>query len=397
MRELAAPSKFSPIVLDVWSHIEPRFGGVGPAAAALAKAVGAHSDWCFDQVAVCDKSESERSHNIPETVRTVPASGPRPLVDARLTELLNDAVSACDVCHVHGIWLPHTLAVRKLARKLSKPVVSSAHGMLEKWELANKRFKKRIYSRLFERPSLSYSGCLRALSQQEAEDYRNFGLKNPITIIPNGIDLLEPVDPAELLARFPELGDKQVVLFLSRIHPKKGILNLIASWPEIVRRNSAAHLLVAGADFANTEGVAKSMVAHMGIADSVTFCGTLNGILKVSALSCASAFCLPSYSEGMSMAVLEALSIGLPIVITKACNVDGVVENGAGYVVSNEPETLTEVIRNCLSLSPTARSAMSASARQLARTRYNWSEIGAAMRSVYEWLLGGPKPACVIS
>lgn len=391
------PSKRSPLVLDVWSHIEPRFGGVGPAAAALAKAVGARSDWRFDQVAVCDDNESERSYNIPGSVRTIPASGPRPLTDVRLTERLKHAVSACDVCHVHGIWLPHSLAVRRVARKLSKPVVSSAHGMLEKWELANKQLKKRVYSHLFERPSLSHSACLRALSQQEAEDYRNFGLRNPISIVPNGIEPLEPANTVGLIARFPELRDKQVVLFLSRIHRKKGILNLISAWPEIATRNRAAHLLIAGADFANTENVAKEMVAQMGIADSVTFSGTLNGNLKLSALSYASAFCLPSYSEGMSMAVLEALSIGLPVIITKACNVDGVVESGAGYVVSNEPETLTEIIRSCLSLSATARDAMSASARHLARTRYNWSEIGASMRSVYEWLLGGPKPACVIS
>lgn len=386
-----------PSVLDVWSHIEPRFGGVGPAAAALAKAVETRSSWRFHQLAVCDKSESERSHNIPQTARTVPAGGLRPLIDARLAELLKDSISACDVCHVHGIWLPHSLAARKIARKLSKPVVSSAHGMLEKWELANKRLKKRIYSHLFERPSLSQSACLRALSLQEAEDYRKFGLANPISLIPNGIEPLEPTNAAELIARFPELRDKKVVLFLSRIHRKKGILNLISAWPEIVKKNQAAHLLIAGPDFANTEATARAMVANKGIANSVTFSGTLNGNLKLSALSYASAFCLPSYSEGMSMAVLEALSIGVPVVVTKACNVDGIVESGAGYVVSNDPESLAESMRDCLSSSSTAQSAMSASARQLARTRYNWSTVGAAMRSVYEWLLGGPKPACVIS
>jgi len=391
------PAGSEPLVLDIWSHVDPRFGGVGPAAAALAEAAHVQSGWRFDQIAVCDKSESERSHNIPDSVRTIAARGPRPLIDAHLTRLLKNAISACDICHVHGIWMPHCLAVRKLALKLRKPIVSSAHGMLERWELANKKLKKQIYSHLFERPSLSHSACLRALSRQEAEDYRNFGLQNPMAIIPNGIDPLEPVDSSDLLSHHPELRDKQVVLFLSRIHRKKGILNLISAWPDVLKRNRTAHLLIAGGDCANTEEVARQMVAHYALANCVTFCGTLNGKLKLSALSHATAFCLPSYSEGMSMAVLEALSVGLPVIITKACNVDGVAESGSGYVISNDPETLSETVSECLSLPSSTRAAMSDSARQLARTRYNWSIIGTAMRSVYQWLLGGPKPACVIS
>lgn len=385
-----------PVILDIWSHIAPQFGGIGPSAASLAAAVKAQTGWDSDLLAICNQGESERHKDIPPTVRIVTQAGFRPISDIRLRPPLFEAVAKSDVCHVHGIWLPHSLTVRKLAKKLGKPLVSSAHGMLEKWELANKKLKKEIYSHFFERPSLAHSACLRALSQQEAEDYRKFGLRNLISIIPNGIDPIESVDPADLLLQFPELCDKRVVLFLSRIHRKKGILNLLAAWPEVVRRHPEAHLLLAGGDFAGTAAIAREMVDKQQITQSVTFCGTLNGKLKLSALSLATAFCLPSYSEGMSMAVLEALSIGLPVVITRACNVDGVQESGAGYITSNEPATLAESLSEYLSLNVRRQRLMRESAKHLARTRYNWSTVGAHMYAVYEWLLGGSKPAYVL-
>jgi poly(glycerol-phosphate) alpha-glucosyltransferase len=98
----------------------------------------------------------------------------------------------------------------------------------------------------------------------------------------------------------------------------------------------------------------------------------------------------------MSVAVLEALSIGTPVVVTPACNVEGIEEAGAGWVTSNEPEDLAARIGNCLGMTMSAWASMSARACRLARERYSWPRIGAEMSSVYEWLAGGPRPACVV-
>lgn len=386
----------TPLILDVWSHIEPRFGGIGPAAVALAKAARNRSGWQFEQIAVCNPEESDRSSDIPSSVATVVAHGPRPFSDSGLVRSLKSAIARCNVCHVHGLWLAHSLAARRIANQLGRPIVSSVHGMLERWELANKRLKKAIYSTLFERRSLSRSSCLRALSEQEAADYRNFGMKNPIALVPNGIKAIDRVDISLILSRFPQLIGKQVVLFLGRVHHKKGILNLLEGWRHVIRKHSDAHLLIAGAELEQTGIRVREIIAENKFSQTVTLGGVLNGAVKLSALSLARAFCLPSYSEGLSMAALESLSIGLPVVITKACNVDGVSENGAGYVTSNDPLEVANGVTNVLSLSSSEWSAMSAAATRLARTRYDWSLLGSNMQSVYEWLLGGARPACVI-
>jgi glycosyltransferase involved in cell wall biosynthesis len=355
------------------------------------------SGWQSNLLAVCDRNESGRHIDIPAKVSILAREGFRPIVDLSLIKPLKAALASSHVCHVHGIWDAHSFAVCRLAQRLGKPVVSSVHGMLEEWELRNKRLKKQVYAFLLERPSLARSSCLRALSQREATEYRRFGLKNPIAIVPNGVKTLTRVDTGEILSRHPQLCGKRVVLFMARLHRKKGILNLLRAWPSVVKREPDAHLLLAGSSFEDTEQSARLLVSESGVGSSVTFCGVLNGNVKLGALSAASLFCLPSYSEGMSLSVLEALSIGLPVVITPACNVDGVAETGAGFVTSNEPAALSAALIDGLSLAGRQWQSMSDTAALLARSRYNWSRLGAAMQSVYEWLLGGPKPRCVVS
>jgi glycosyltransferase involved in cell wall biosynthesis len=164
----------------------------------------------------------------------------------------------------------------------------------------------------------------------------------------------------------------------------------------VIRKHADAHLLVAGGDFENTAAAAKLITSEQCLHDVVTFSGVLNGNTKLSALSISSVFCLPSYGEGMSVSVLEALSIGLPVVITPECNVDKIRESGAGLLTSNRPAELADALIQSLSLTGSQWQVASAAARSLAR-QYDWERIGASMQSVYEWLLGGPRPDCVVS
>ena len=199
-----------------------------------------------------------------------------------------------------------------------------------------------------------------------------------------------------MLAARPEIAGKKVVLFLSRIHYKKGIFNLIEAWRTVSEQDPHAHLVIAGGDFANTEAKAREMVKAYSLSGRVTFCGVVHGREKLELLSAAHLFCLPSYSEGLSVAVLEALSMGVPVVVTKACNIDGVDSSAAGFVTSNHPGELSEALLTGLSLGGAEWKCMSARAQNLARERYHWSRIGGMMASVYEWLLGRAKPACVV-
>lgn len=385
-----------PAVLDVWSHIEPRFGGVGPAASALSTAVEKFG-MTAHQVAICKPSEQKLADGIDPRVNRIFDSAARGLADLHLSRALRQAVECSDLCHVHGMWLPHCLAVRNLAARFRKPLVSSVHGMLEQWEMRHKWLKKSIYSWLFERPSISRSTCLRALSGREVGDYRRYGSKAAVAVVPNGIDPLEPVDTALFFERFPELRGKSIVLFLGRVHHKKGVLNLLHAWRAVSARSRDAHLVIAGPDYEDTGVNARQLISEFSLENSATMPGVLSGQTKMAALSAARYFCLPSFSEGLSVAVLESLSIGTPVVITPECNVAGVDTSGAGRLTSNDPAALAEALTSCLGATDSEWRQMKLAARKLARSEYDWSHIAAQMHSVYEWLLGGNRPDCLVT
>jgi glycosyltransferase involved in cell wall biosynthesis len=394
---MQAERKSNMAVLDVWSHIEPRFGGVGPAASALATAVGRCGGMHVHQIAMCDQFEQKLADGIDPRVERIDRPSLRGWADLQLSKVLRDAVAAADLCHVHGLWEAHSLAVRRLARQMGKPVVSSVHGMLERWEMENKRIKKSVYSWLLERPSLARSFCLRALSEREVGDYRRFGVRRPIALVPNGINVIERVDTAELLEKYPELAGKAIVLFLGRIHHKKGILNLLQAWKTVAEHRDDAHLVIAGPDYVGTLIRARQIITDLNLEKTVTIMGIVSGQTKLATLSAAKYFCLPSYSEGFSVAVLEALSIGLPAVITPECNIPAVASSGAGVSTSNEPAILAETLISCLSASSREWQAMSVAAQNLARSQFDWNVTGKTMHSVYEWLLGGNRPSCIVN
>lgn len=395
-RNMPLQTDSRPSILDVWSHIEPRFGGVGPAASALATAVEKFGMSAY-QVAICKPFEENLADGIDPRVNRIFDSAVRGIADLRLSRTLRQTVQACDVCHVHGMWLPHCLAVRSLANRLRKPLVSSVHGMLEQWEMRNKWLKKSAYSWLFERPSMARSSCLRALSEREVGDYRRYCSQAAIAVVPNGIDPMEPVDTTPFFERFPGLRGKSIVLFLGRVHHKKGVLNLLHAWRAVSARSRDAHLVIAGPDYEDTGVNARQLISEFSIENSVTMPGVLSGQTKMAALSAARYFCLPSFSEGLSVAVLESLSIGTPVVITPECNVAGVDTSGAGCVTSNDPARLAEALNSCLAAGESDWRQMGAAARKLARTEYAWSHIAAQMHSVYEWLLGGNRPDCLVT
>ncbi len=207
-------------VLDVWAHVDPSFGGVGPAAGRLAAAVQTEA-FSVRQIAICGASETRLADGIPESVERITSSGPRPVADFRLRRSLQSNVESSDICHVHGVWLPHSIAARGIAEKAGIPVVSSVHGMLEQWDLRNKAYKKQVYSWLLERQSLAGSACLRALSERELGDYRRFGLRGPVAIVPNGIGAIQRTSPRSFLSLHPGLEGKRIVLFLQPRSRKK--------------------------------------------------------------------------------------------------------------------------------------------------------------------------------
>lgn len=227
------------------------------------------------------------------------------------------------IVHQHGIWQLFSRNVWAWGKRTGRPVVISPHGSLDPWALRNSAWKKRIAMASYERRNFEAASCIHALNASEAASIRAVGFLNPVSIIPNGVEL--PADN-QALSRpaFLNGDDRKLLLFLGRIHPKKGIVETLDAWSRVLHARPATGrdwtLVIAGWDDGNHMARVEACAASLGLHGHVHFPGPLFGADKQAALMHASAFVLASYSEGLPMAVLEAWAHRTPVFMTAACN-----------------------------------------------------------------------------
>jgi glycosyltransferase involved in cell wall biosynthesis len=391
---VAQPQLVPPSWLVAGANLDPRFGGISSVVAPLCSAVREAGGGRISLASF----GSPAGEPGPATGRTVrkefPIANAPWLSSSRPWRSLGQEVRSADGVHIHGIWQKHCALSAYLARQFRKPYLISAHGMLDGWAFGNKRWKKVIYSELIENRNLRHAACLHALTKAEAADYRKFAPKTPIAEIPNGVSIPGDTSGA-FFEEFPELKGRSIVLFLGRIHYKKGLDILCRSWVTVSRSYPDAHLVLAGPDFENTRAEIEALVDELGIRSRVTFTGMLEGPLKWSALAAATVFVLPSYSEGLSVSVLEALGMGLPVIISEQCNLPEVSMRGCGWVIQPVVNQLEAALRDGLRTSGAERERMGRRGRGLVSEKYSWPVVGVQMASVYSWMLGGPRPECV--
>jgi glycosyltransferase involved in cell wall biosynthesis len=388
-RELPKQSSW----LQVVSHLDPKYGGIAallPMFCEAAEAEGARSP----VVGFCDRQEYSRNAAYPRwDVTCVTADRLRWMFDPKQRGYLKQVIRRADGVHIHGIWETHCAIAADLAQACRRPYVLSAHGMLERWALQHKRLKKALYATLVETKNLRRAHCLRALTRAEVNDYRRIGLTNPVAVVPGGVAIPIGASPRPFIEEHPNLAGKRIILFLGRLHHKKGLTLLLRAWASCAASFADAHLVVAGPDFDGTCAKLESMVDEIGIRRTVTFPGMLTGPMKWSALAAASLFALPSFSEGFSVAVLEALGMGVPVIVTRRCNIPEVAEHGCGWVIEPEQTALEVALQEGLRASTLDLQRIGERGRALVQSRYTWSMVGRQMAEVYQWVLGGPRPA----
>lgn len=330
-----------------------------------------------------------------------------------------------DVLHSHGLWSQCSITGRGIAAKNDIPSVVSPHGMLDPWALANSRWKKKMAAILFENRHLQGAACLHALCQAESDSMRAYGLKNPIAIIPNGVDLPD-VTYSRLLTTD---NQPKVLLFLGRIHPKKGLINALRAWGGVkgqrpkVQSEDEWQFVVAGWDQGGHEAELKRLCVELDITYAETSAGSLTGDrqftsdggasvifpgpafgeTKAALLRRASAFILPSFSEGLPMSVLEAWSYGLPVLMTDHCNLPEGFDSAAALRIGTSVESIAEGLRELFSLPTTGHGpdttslfSLGSNGRVLVERQFTWDQVAEQMTKVYEGVLGhGPKPGCV--
>lgn len=293
-----------------------------------------------------------------------------------------------DILHQHGLWLYTSIVVARWRRRWGHPIIISTQGMLEPWALDNSRTRKTIAAKLYENSNLSGAACIHC-SEAEVESIRSFGVRNPVAVIPNGTYLPDLTKPSSRPDWLPNDGRK-VLLFLGRLHPKKGIRETLEAWALLKLRDPTMaaqwRLVVAGwDDGGNSEGLV-STARGLGL-DDVLFPGPLFGEQKHNALVSSDAFVLASHSEGLPMAVLEAWSYALPVFITRECNLPEGFAAGAAIEISTDPEDISAKLAE--KLTGSALGKIGERGRDLVEHHFSWPNIAAELHSVYRWIIGG--------
>lgn len=292
-----------------------------------------------------------------------------------------------DVIDIQGTWMYYSYAALLYKRKHpSVKIVITPRGTLDRLDPVRLSIPKRIALRLYEAENFRNADCFRALCDTEADGLRNFGIKAPIAVIPNGFNL--PGKSADTMKEH-----NRTLLFVGRINPKKGLRELIVALKLV--RDECPWLLedwtvkIAGWDQNGHTDELKKLASALGLSDVVEFVGPRYGVEKEQAIMGAQAFVLTSFSEGMPMAVLEAWAYGLPVLMTDGCNLpEGFTENAA-IRVEPTPESIAVGLQKIFKASPSELTGLGANGCTLVKERFQWDKIAEKTFALYECLVSG--------
>ena len=373
------------------SSLDPRWGGPAEGVRQLASAaIRLHHDV---EVATLDAPDSpwRNGREIP-----VHCLGPGRLkygFAPRFIPWLRRNISRFDAVVINGIWQYHSLATWLVLHRSKIPYYVFTHGMLDPW--FKRRYPLKHLKKLLYWPWAEYRvlrdarGVLFTCEEERVLARKSFGHYCANEIVVNyGTPGLagEPREHRQaFLGRFPELAGKRLLLFLGRIHPKKGCDLLIRAFASVARTDPTLHLVVAGPDAEGTQAGLVALAEHLGVARSVTWTGMLQGSLKSGAFQSAEAFVLPSHQENFGIAVTEALSCGLPVLISNQVNIWREIEHDrAGLVADDTLQGTEQLLRRWLTFTPDERAHMAHDAEQCFRRRFHIDMAATKLLSLFE-------------
>ncbi len=290
-----------------------------------------------------------------------------------------------DVVHVHEIWhYPHFIACLA-ARVAGIPYVVAPHGAMDRWCWRRRALAKNLFFNIVEKEIFSGAAAVQALTRAEAEDIKKRAPASRIVKIPNGINLddfaLMP-QRDEFERNFGIAPQEKMILYLGRIDQKKGLDLLSLAFGAVSRKKNNARLVIAGPDNSEYAREIKKILENQKVADKTIFAGNLSGSAKMAALARADVFVLPSYSEGFSMAILEAMVCGIPSIFTQQCNFPEAGENKAALIIDCDQYQLAEAI-NIVFDSAETSAQIGANAKKLITRDFSLEAVSARMISLY--------------
>ena len=326
------------------------------------------------------------------TLRLFPLGTPAVLGgSAALTRFMAETMASYDVAHLHGVWDGCLIATGRAARRRGKPYFISPHGMLDRWSMAQSRWKKRAVLHLAGgRTVLDGAAGVVFGTSDEAQEATSLRLESGSMIVPNGVDpdlLAEPAPgaAAALHARQPGTAAwTRTTLFYSRFHPKKGLDLLIAAFARVAGDFPGAGLLAAGIpqDEAYVAAL-RTQVSATGLDDRIIVATDMIGPDSRFLLDAVDIFALPSHQEGFSIAILEAMGRGLPVLITDRCHLPEIETGHAGRVVAADVDGFEAGLRDLLARDDQSLRAMGKAGRALVAEKYVWPQIARRLVALY--------------
>jgi glycosyltransferase involved in cell wall biosynthesis len=296
-----------------------------------------------------------------------------------------------ELVHLHGLWQFTSLISLWCTKITGTPHVVSPHGMLDEWALNNSRVRKNLALMFYEQKNLQSAFCIHALCESEYKSLRDIGLTVPICVIPNGVSI-----PDQSSAELPR---SRQILYLGRIHSKKGIFELLDAWKLVKENSSLAKgwtLKIAGWGDGKDISQLEKRISEMEATGGLSFVGPVFDEQKARLFFESSVFILPSKSEGLPMTVLEAWSHSTPVIMTKECNLSVGFEERAALPVTCTVDSIAAGISSLIAMNDEQREEMGENGKNLVVKSFSWEAVVREWVQVYRWILkGGETPRCV--
>lgn len=303
-------------------------------------------------------------------------------ISTSLVRHLRRKAAEVDVVHNHSLWSMVNVAAGWIVPGRRAKLVTSPRGTLSTWALSRNPQAKRLLWPL-QRRALVQADLLHATSEVEYQEIRAHGFTAPVAVIPNGIDL-----PPLPTTATRGSGSQRTLLFLSRIHPTKGLDRLLHAWMQLQDNHPDWRLVIAGqGEVAHVQEV-EALANRLGLV-GVEFPGPLFGDAKSSAYWGADLFVLPTHSENFGMVVAEALAHSCPAIVSQGAPWAGLHAEGCGWWVGNDVQTLAATLETAMKLPFAERAAMGLRGRAWMERDYAWAAIGQRMDAAYRWLVSG--------
>ncbi len=366
-------------VLHVIRDLDPSSGGPSRSVPQLSRSL--HEIGVSSTIITGDwhqTSSFQQPHEQCDEIVTIPMKSSLALsLGSRLRNVLR-SVEPFDIVHVHGIWSSIIHAACKYALREKIPYVVSPRGMLEPWALNHKKWKKKIAMFAYQLSDLKRASLIHATSTNEKKTLENFNFRVSVELVPNGTETpWESKDKSDF-------GTK-TVLFLSRLHPVKGLELLLNAW-SVLKPDGWRCRIVGPGDDLYKEKLAR-MIVDLGLSGCIELCNGVGDDKKWDLMRSADFFVLPSHSENFGMAVAESLACGVPVITTTRTPWVEIATEGCGWYVEDNQDSIQFALQQAFSTDSSELALMGQRGRELILQKYNWESVAKKMKSVYSSIL----------